>query len=263
MIANYHTHTPLCHHAQDSEREYVETGIARGLKILGFSDHSPYIFPGEYYSGHRMFPEWTEKYFRTLTDLQAEYKKEIEIHIGFEMEYYPELFEKTLRFLEPYPCEYLILGQHFLDNEYDTGIYSGSESDKAARLKHYVNQTLDGLRTGKFTYLAHPDLVRFSGDQKIYRREITRLCREVKAMGLPLEINALGLQTNRHYPCDKFFSIAAEVGNPVIIGCDAHDADSVAHPEIYRQCLEFAKKHGLEVWEPVPLRGLKSEAFLK
>ena len=105
MIANYHTHTPLCHHAQDSEREYVETGIARGLKILGFSDHSPYIFPGEYYSGHRMFPEWTEKYFRTLTDLQAEYKKEIEIHIGFEMEYYPELFEKTLRFLEPYPCE--------------------------------------------------------------------------------------------------------------------------------------------------------------
>ena len=40
MIANYHTHTWRCHHADGTEREYVENAIAAGIKILGFSDHT-------------------------------------------------------------------------------------------------------------------------------------------------------------------------------------------------------------------------------
>ena len=45
MIANYHTHTWRCRYANGTEREYVERAIEGGLKILGFSDHSPYPFP--------------------------------------------------------------------------------------------------------------------------------------------------------------------------------------------------------------------------
>lgn len=37
MIANYHTHTWRCRHADGTEREYVERAIEGGLKILGFS----------------------------------------------------------------------------------------------------------------------------------------------------------------------------------------------------------------------------------
>ena len=51
MIANYHTHTWRCRHADGTEREYVERAIEGGLKILGFSDHSPYPFPEGYDSG--------------------------------------------------------------------------------------------------------------------------------------------------------------------------------------------------------------------
>ena len=54
MIANYHTHTWRCRHADGTEREYVERAIEGGLKILGFSDHSPYPFPDGYDSGMRM-----------------------------------------------------------------------------------------------------------------------------------------------------------------------------------------------------------------
>ena len=46
MTVNYHTHTVRCRHASGSEREYIETAISRGLTILGFSDHSPYVFEG-------------------------------------------------------------------------------------------------------------------------------------------------------------------------------------------------------------------------
>ena len=41
MIANYHTHTPRCHHAKGTEREYVENAIRAGIKRFGFADHSP------------------------------------------------------------------------------------------------------------------------------------------------------------------------------------------------------------------------------
>ena len=45
MIANYHTHTRRCRHARESEKEYVEEAIRSGLKVLGFSDHTPQVYP--------------------------------------------------------------------------------------------------------------------------------------------------------------------------------------------------------------------------
>ncbi len=41
FIANYHTHTKRCRHAVGEDREYVEAAIEAGLKVLGFSDHTP------------------------------------------------------------------------------------------------------------------------------------------------------------------------------------------------------------------------------
>ena len=54
MYANYHTHTFRCHHANGTEREYIEQAIERGLHTLGFSDHAPMPFEGDYYSTYRM-----------------------------------------------------------------------------------------------------------------------------------------------------------------------------------------------------------------
>ena len=48
MRMNLHTHTPRCHHATGSEREYIERAIAAGLQTLGFSDHAPMPFWGDY-----------------------------------------------------------------------------------------------------------------------------------------------------------------------------------------------------------------------
>lgn len=74
MIANYHTHTTRCHHAEGEDRQYVETAIERGLKILGFSDHTPYYYDGDYVSGVRMLPEEVEGYVESIQRLKDEYK---------------------------------------------------------------------------------------------------------------------------------------------------------------------------------------------
>ena len=74
MIANYHTHTPRCNHAQGSEQEYVDAALSAGLKILGFSDHTPYFFPGDYYSTFRMHPEELPGYVSTVNAMQTGWK---------------------------------------------------------------------------------------------------------------------------------------------------------------------------------------------
>lgn len=257
MTANYHTHTYRCRHAFGTEREYIETAIVRGLKVLGFADHVPQLFPGDYYSTYRMYPEETENYVRTLTDLKNEYKNDIEILIGFETEYFPEIFPRLLEHLAPYDIDYFILGQHFIDNEYDTRIYSGFPNSNEAHLKRYVDNVLEGLSTGKFSYVAHPDLFHFDGDGEIFNKHYRRLCEGAKALDIPLEINFLGLAGRRHYPSDRFYKLATEVGNSFIFGCDAHSPDEVMNGKAYALGAEFAKKFGITPIERLTLKKIK------
>ena len=72
------------------------TRSARGLELLGFSDHSPYIFSGDYDSNYRMHPDETAGYFDTLRKLKLEYADKIDLKIGFEAEYYPAHFNDTI-----------------------------------------------------------------------------------------------------------------------------------------------------------------------
>ena len=254
MTANYHTHTFRCHHAQGTEREYIETAISRGLKVLGFSDHVPQLFPGEYYSHFRMSPEETEDYVRTLTELRDEYKNDIEIFIGFETEYYGEIFDALLEFLKPYPIDYMILGQHYLDNEYDTRRSAMLVQADEEQFDKYINTVLKGISTGKFSYIAHPDIFGFDGDPEVYCRQYRRLCEGAKELNIPLEINLHGITTRRHYPSDRFFKIAKEVGNSFIFGSDAHDPSGVLNPESYKVACELIARHGITPLERLELK---------
>ncbi len=251
MIANYHSHTIRCNHATGSEREYIERAIRRGLKILGFSDHAPQLFPGDYYSNFRMRPGELEDYVRTLTALREEYKKDIKILIGLETEYYPEIFTKLTDFLKSYPIDYMILGQHAIDNEYDTHRFS-SGCRTPERLKQYVDQVLEGLSTGKFAYLAHPDLPNFDGSDKAYLDGMRPLIEGCRRMNIPLEINFLGIKEDRQYPDERFWALAGELGCTAIFGCDAHHTEDMVNPAVLAEAEALAARFGLNVIEALP-----------
>ncbi|MCR5683048.1 MAG: PHP domain-containing protein, partial [Clostridiales bacterium] len=150
MICNLHAHTVRCNHASGTEREYIERAVAAGMKIYGFADHAPYPFPEGYYSGFRMRPEQQEDYVNTLLALREEYRGIIDVQIGYEAEYYPKFFADFLAMVREYPIDYLILGQHFLENEME-GKYSGRTSDDEDYLAAYVDQVIEGIGTGVFT----------------------------------------------------------------------------------------------------------------
>ena len=41
MPADYHTHTPLCHHAEGTPEQYIDAALAAGVAEYGISDHAP------------------------------------------------------------------------------------------------------------------------------------------------------------------------------------------------------------------------------
>ena len=256
MIANYHTHTPRCGHAVGSERAYIETAIGAGFQILGFSDHTPQFYPNGHVSRIRMRPEQAPEYFETLSRLKEEYRDRITLHLGLETEYYPKLFPKLLSFLQELPCEYLIMGQHYSYNETD-GTYTGRPTADEGVLQQYVSQVLEGLETGLFTYVAHPDILNWRGPETTYVREMGRLCRGAKELGIPLELNFGGLDAGIHYPNPRFWEIAGQVGNRAVLGCDAHCPEDLNRPDLEQRCLKLAADFGLEVLETVPLRPIK------
>ena len=228
---NFHTHTVRCGHAFGTEREYIEKAIAEGFKTLGFSDHTPQPFRSGFVSGIRMRMDQLDDYVDTLKALRDEYSDRIELFIGLEVECYPDgLFEDLMKEVDSRDIDYLILGQHFIRGE-EHGSYSGNATSDEDDLATYVDEVIAALDTGRFLYLAHPDLLNFTGDESIYLKHMERLCSYAIDHHIPLEVNGLGAEDMRWYPRRDFFTLATDMGCTLVYGADAHRPESVVQPE--------------------------------
>lgn len=220
---NYHTHTALCGHAEGSMEEYVKRAIEGGITHMGFSDHSPYVFLDGHESVFRVPVAKAEEYTSEITALKRKYKDKIDIKIGFEMEYYPTHFERMLETAKKAGAEYLILGQHYLDDEIPEQRHVFfAETEDVGFLKEYVSCIISAVESGVFTYVAHPDMITFNGDKDVYSKEMQKICKASKKHNIPLEINFQGLRNDRSYPNEAFWKIAGEEQCPVTVGFDAH-----------------------------------------
>ena len=261
MIANYHTHTYRCNHAApDDERIYIENAIKAGFTDMGFAVHCPMPLPDVYTEeecsgilGVRMKLHETEEYVNSLLKFREEYKNDINIHIGFEVEYVRDNFDKFISFISQYPIDYLILGQHF--NALKNGCrWFGGRTNDAAVLAEYVDVVCEAMRTGKFTYLCHPDLCGYHGVIEVYEREMTRLIKCANEQKIPLEINFYGMQELRNYPTLQFWQLASEIGCDVVFGSDAHFPQNVCNEAALRQAEHLVRANkGLNLIDNVKL----------
>lgn len=252
MRVNYHTHTCRCGHGKGTEEEYVKAAIQGGMEVLGFSEHCTYL----------LHPDATDKQHLTAADLTQyagnvrrladEYAKDIEIHLGVEAEFFPETYPQLKRMLRDQGIEYLLLGQHFLDSP--MGQRTRNEIYDPKVLEHYCDQVIEGMQTGDFTYVAHPDCILFLGDRRTLKDQLRRICKEAKSCMLPLEINLLGIHKNKHYPCKEYFELLSEEGNTVIFGADAHQPERFLNYEAEHKGAELVKQYDLKLSETVALR---------
>ena len=240
---NMHTHTTRCQHAKGTDREYVESAIEAGLAVLGFSDHAPYLFREGYVSPIRMRMDELEGYVDSVLSLKKEYERDIEIYCGLEMEYFPTLFDKTMEEIDKFPIDYMILGQHFYDQEEGWSTPKRAWADEE-HLRMYVEHIMGGLQTDRFFYVAHPDIICFLGEREIYRKHMLSLIQEMKRRDMPIEINMNGFRENLHYPTPAFIDLAIECDCEFIIGMDAHKPINLRDVRNYEFCKMMVMNRG-------------------
>ena len=161
--------------------------------------------------------------------------------------------EYQLDILRNLGCDYMIMGQHFLQSE-QNGPYTGTPTDDESRIRDYVDAVIEGMKTGSYLYLAHPDLMNYQGMDSVYDWEMTRLCKEMKELDIPLEINMLGMgEGQKHYPTERFWKIPGEVGNKVILGLDAHCKRQVQDVESYNKCMHIVDKYNLNLIDRIEI----------
>ncbi len=257
MDYNYHTHTYRCRHAKGTEEEYILRAIEGCIRYMGFSDHFPLRYSNGFESKFRVPTESAREYCETLSGLREKYKEQIEIRIGFEMEYYAEMFDEMLENARAYGAEYLILGQHFYAPEYPVGNHAIKPHSDPADMQAFADSLVEAMGKGVFTYIAHPDMFNYTGDMSDYRDGARRICIAARETDTPLEINFLGIRDERIYPCEDFWQIAGEERAPVTFGFDAHDAAAACDRDSLPKAEALVKKYNLNYIGKPKLRSIK------
>lgn len=231
MLKNFHSHTARCGHAWGTDEEFVEAAIQAGFGVLGFSEHSPWPFTDGYQeidSRQRIRVEELDAYLADMQALKEKYRDQIHIRVGLECEYFPQYFD-WLKTVRP-RLDYLLLGVHCADCDEHLHHYY-ARSTKAEQVQEYGRCVLEGMKSGLFAYLAHPELclADYPRYDDVCADIVHSICRLAKELDMPLEYNlygvdkqARGRQKGLGYPCKIFWEAAAEHGCTAIIGVDAH-----------------------------------------
>ena len=239
MLTNYHTHTKRCRHANGEDREYIENAIKAGIKILGFSDHAPYLFDETwYYSHYRMYIDQIEEYTSSINALKREYQSDIQIYLGFELEYYKTTHQKEIEFLRKYNPEYLVLGQHFVGGE-TTGCYVSCQSDDSV-LTQYVSECIEALKTGHFTYIAHPDIIGYDYSDEAITAVSANGGHLAAICAAPLVLGRRGLLEGKRATC--FPGFESELRGAEIVNADFVTDGNVTTGRGMEYSLPFAKE---------------------
>ena len=243
---NYHTHCNFCDGKVDPEL-YAKEAIEQGMLALGFSSHAPFL----YETAWAMKEENLESYLASITRLKKQYKNNIDIHIGLEVDFIhnqmgPSRFKK-------YNLDYIIGSVHFI-NQYSDGKFWGIDASKEdfqkgleiiygnnveEAVKTYYDCVAKMLITDKPDIIGHFDIIKknnkddcfFSEEESWYKEYVQETLKYVKSSGCIVEVNTRGLVTGKTielYPSNWILDSMFELNIPITISSDAHNPDQVS-----------------------------------
>ncbi len=243
-ISNYHTHCKFCDGVGEP-RAFVEQAIAKGFKHLGFSSHAPLPFETVW----NMKESSVESYLDTVQKLKQEFKEDIEIYCGMEIDFFEsdngKLFNK-------YDLDYVIGSVHFFRTAADEtcyGIDGGDDDfrrtlndyfkgDMRAFVKAYYGRIQDMVRLCKPAVLGHFDIIKksnrdekfFSEKEGWYREAVQETLLAVKESGTILEINTGAMIRgflSVPYPSDWILHECKRLDIPITINSDTHAPENL------------------------------------
>lgn len=238
---DYHMHSDFSGDCSTPADSMIQQAIALQLSGICFTEHHDLDVPTDI-----DFTIDFKQYFSRMQDLQKQYQGQIHIGIGMEFGLQKQLSPILHRLTQTYPFDFIIVSQHFVDQEdpYYPAFFEGKE--ERAAYERYFEEQYETLKQFKdFDTLGHMDyIVRYGPDQnkyysyKNYADYIDPLLKYLIENGKCLEVNTGGFryglgETNPAFSVLKRYH---ELGGELItIGSDAHTPDYI-HYEFNRAC---------------------------
>jgi len=233
-LTDYHTHTPLCHHAEGWPIDYARAAVERGLAELGFADHSPMPAALEPFDDWRMALADLPRYFDAVDAARAAFPQ-LPIRLGLEVDYIAGHEAWIEQLAARADWDFLIGSVHY--------IAPGWDVDNPAHLSRFATQPVEEIwqlyfaayerciRSRLFDFVGHPDLPKKFGHRpegdlrRFYEPVIAALAETNTAF----EINTAGLRkpAGECYPTLEFLKLAREAGAGLLINSDAHAPQEV------------------------------------
>lgn len=234
-MTDYHLHTPLCHHAEDWPVDYVEPALAAGLREIGFSEHSP--MAADDFDDWRMLRRDLPRYFDEIERARTKAGDRLPVRLGLECDYLEGTEQRAwleeLRTAAPW--DYWIGSVHYLDDGFPVDdpreVAQWSEADIGDLWSRYWRLFGNAARSGLFSFMAHPDLVKKFGFRPPgdLRRFYEPAVQALVDADVAFEFSTAGWfkPCEEAYPAIGFLELAREAGLPLVISSDAHQADHV------------------------------------
>ncbi|MEK4379090.1 histidinol-phosphatase HisJ [Bacillus sp. FSL R5-0434] len=253
-----HIHTPFCPHGTtDTLRQYAEEAIKKGFQSITFTEHAP--LPPSFtdptpQKDSAMAQASLERYINEISGLKKEYRGQLNIRTGLEVDYIAEYEDEIKSFLNTYGpfLDESILSVHFLRTsssylclDYDEHTFkkliSECGSIEAVYELYYrsiYSSIVASLGAYKPKRVGHITLVKKFIRLFPYKMSdhIHRLASEclnaVKENGMELDFNTSGLRKTYAgdiYLEDWMIEAAKKKNIPLVFGSDAHQAGDVGY----------------------------------
>lgn len=249
FVSDYHTHTPLCLHAEGTPAEYVQSCLKAGLRQYGVSDHAP--MEDEPFDDWRMrqselplYIEWIDEARRVAQGTS------LEVLAALECDWVPGIEPWVEKLRGMYGWDYFIGSVHYLDNGWDfdnpQSLYFWEKTNVEDAWRRYWDLYRDMARSGLFQIMGHADLIRKFGHRPEgdLKRFYVPAIEATLESGAAVEMNTAGWYKPcaEQYPSFEFLELACEAGVPLVINSDAHAPSEVARD--FGRAYELAARAG-------------------
>ncbi len=242
MRIDLHNHTTRCNHAKGSMESYIKHAIQLGIDIYGFSEHAPMNFD-EYY---RLQFNEMELYVNDVKILKEKYKSEIQILLGYEVDYLKGHMDDRVLKAE---VDYLIGSVHFLDTwGFDNPEFKDEYQNRNINeiWQEYFSNIEAMAKSNHFDIVGHLDLIKVFNfmPTKDIRLIAKPALQAIKKANMVLELNTAGLRKpcQEIYPNPSLLEMAYELDIPITFSSDAHAIGQVGYK--YDEAIKLAKKVG-------------------
>lgn len=236
IISDTHSHT-LYSHAADTVADMARAAADAGLKVYGFTEHSPRPEDCQYEIDYRehlaaSFPRYLEE----VKALQAK-GGPVDFLLGIEVDWLDNEMAHITGLLDAEDYDYALGSVHFLGRWPIDGNSAVWDSlDDAARFERYALyfRTLKTMAESRLFHIAaHPDIVKIYTVETFHKwlaqgGENLELIRgallAMRDSGMSMEVSSAGIRKpcEEIYPGPVIMGMAAEMGLPISFASDAH-----------------------------------------